>query len=238
MLSAITRSGLIIVLIALLGIFMMSCAPVYMPGTPNTPMLKEEGEVSMQANLATTGLELKGGYAITDQWGITAMVAAGREVEEDGQDSYHRYLESSALHTYRPGGILVIENSAGVGLGGGKGSSERIVSGEAFQVEGGYFKPFFQNNLALQTQAIDIALVNRIAIIQFDELRTTGENQDAVLNSPSTPVFWEPTVVTQIGWDRFRLNAQLGLSTPLAGEPDFDWIGIYGGIGFGLRLGG
>jgi len=228
------------ILFAIAGCFLFaSCAPIYMPTSPNTPMLTEKGDVKLVLNSSTSGLEIKGAYAITDNYVVTGLISAGAgDADDDTVDnSIHRYMESGFGHSYRPVHFIVIENIGGAGFGYGKGKG-RLTIGEStstFMAEGAYIKPYLQNNLALQTDAIDLGLVNRLSVIQFGSI-TSVRSDEETNNSPSTPLFWEPTLFFQFGWDRIKLATQFGYSLPIAGEPEFEWMPLHFGFGVNYRF--
>ena len=228
-------------LFVIAGTFLLaSCAPIYMPTSPNTPMLTEKGDVKLELNSSTSGLEIKGSFALTDNYVVTGLISAGSgDADDDTVDnSIHRYMEAGFGHSYRPAHYLVIETIAGSGLGYGKGEG-RITIGEStstFMAEGTYIKPFLQNNIALQTDAIDFGFVNRLSVIQFGSIKRVWGDEE-MNNSPSTPLFWEPTLFFQFGWDRIKLAIQYGYSMPIAGEPEFEWMPLHFGFGINYRFG-
>lgn len=222
-------------LILLVGLS-SACAPIYRPVSPNTPMLSGQGETKAEINLASSGVELKSAHAFTDRIALGVIVSAGSEFNDNDHTSEHRYLEPSVIGFFRPADILVVETSGGLGVGSGKGEGYRLLTDHTFTAEGAYFKPFIQNNLALQTKVLDLGIVNRLSVIQFSEIRST-QGDGEIITNPSTPVFWEPSVFLQVGWDRFRLNTQIGVSNAIAGEPDFDWQGVFAGVGMGFHFG-
>lgn len=217
-----------------------SCAPIYMPTSPQTPMLQEKGDLKAEINSSTSGLELKAAYAVSDIYVVTAMISAGSGDAEDDEidNSYHRYLEAGFGHSYRPVHYFVIENIGGLAMGQGRGEG-RLTIGEStthFMAEGAYVKPYLQNNLAIQTDPFDFGLVNRISIIQFGNIRNIRDDEETITD-PSTPLFWEPTLFGQIGWNRVKVAARFGYSLPIAGEPDFQWLWFHFGFGMNYRFG-
>jgi hypothetical protein len=167
------------------------------------------------------------------------MISAGsgEADDEDGDTSDHRYLEAGFGHSYRPVHFLVIENIGGLGFGHGRGQGRTLFTDEKFWAEGSYLKPFLQNNLALQTNPVDLGLVNRLSVIQFGSIKSMHGGEETI-QSPSTPLYWEPTLFVQFGWNRVKFNTQYGYSIPVAGEPDFHWLWFHIGFGMNYRFGG
>jgi len=198
-------------------------------------MLTESGEAKAELNLSSSGLEVKAAYVLTDHYVVSGLISAGVGEGEDDNLSTHRYGEGAVGYATRPARNVIIESFAGVGIGTGKGVT-RYRTGESTRTrtaEGTYLKPFIQNNIALQTTVFDIGLVNRLSIIQFGSIRS----EDEINRSPTTPLFYEPTLFVQLGWDRIKLTSQMGFSGPIAGKPDFDWMFIHAGIGINYRFG-
>jgi len=228
-------------LVAAVSFVGSACAPIYMPVSPNTPMLKERGEVKAELNASTSGLEIKGAYALTDNQVIAGMLSAGAgDADDDFTDrSIHRYGEVAYGYIVRPAPYFLAESFGGIGLGFGRGEG-RLTIGESTSkiiAEGTYFKPFLQNNLAIQTGILDFGLVNRLSLIQFRSIDWVGTDKETI-TSPSSPLFWEPSVFLQVGSDRFKLASHLGLSTPIAGSPDFHWLFLHMGLGINYRFSG
>ncbi len=208
----------------LVSIWVLSgCAPIYQHSSANTPMLEEQGDSKVSLRAGFSGAELQGAYALSDRFFLYGGLMGSQEEREDElEPSKHRYFELGAGTMWRPISNMVLEGSGGLGLGSGVGTS-RYRFGDSqrnIHSEGGYIKPFIQGNVAFQSRLLDIGFVNRLAIIQYDEIRELGSNPD-VISDPSTPLFWEPSVFMQLGWDRIKLNMNVGASSSIAGEPDF-----------------
>lgn len=221
-------------IVILTAAFFPGCAPIYLHSSPNTPMLDEQGDAKISLRGGISGGELQGAYAVSDHMYLFGGLMGSEEEREDEiEPSSHRYFELGAGTMWRPVQNLVLEGSGGLGLGSGKGTA-RITLGESTvyrHSEGGYFKPFLQGNIAFQTRVVDIGFVNRLSLIQFNEIREIGSSPE-INSDPSGPVFWEPSVFMQLGWDRIKLSIQAGSTSPLIGEPDFDYI--FMNVSFGV----
>lgn len=222
-----------IIVILTAGIF-SGCVPIYLSTSPNTPMLEEGGDSKVSLKAGSNGVELQGAYAPGDKFYLFGGLM-GSEEEQEGElePSRHGYLELGAGTMWRPIQNIVIEGSGGLGLGSGTGTA-RIPIGESIverHAEGLYLKPFVQGNIAFQSRFFDIGLVNRLSLIQFDEIRELGSNPE-IISNPTGPVFWEPSMFMQLGWERVKLNLHAGLSGPLIGDPDFEYL--FMNISFGV----
>lgn len=227
--------SLLIIVIMHLG-----CAPIYHQSSPNTPMLSEQGDSKISLRAGLSGVELQGAYAPGDQIYLFGGIMGSEEERDDGlETSSHRYGEFGAGAMWRPVKNLVFEGSGGVGLGSGKGSAHISIGESTIDLhsEGTYLKPFIQGNIAFQTRAFDIGFVNRLSLIQFNEIREVGNNP-AVISNPAGPIFWEPSIFLQFGWDRIKLNMNTGLTGPVIGSPDFDYnmMNISFGISYQFKV--
>ena len=216
------KGVLSVLLIGSIGL-LSGCAPIYQHSSANTPMLEGQGDSKVSLRAGFSGVELQGAYALSDRFYLYGGLMGSEEEREDElEPSQHRYIELGGGTMWRPVSNVVLEGSGGLGLGSGVGTS-RVRFGDSqrdIHSEGGYIKPFLQGNIAFQSRLFDVGFVNRLAIIQYDEIRELGSNPDVILD-PSTPLFWEPSVFMQMGWDRIKLNMNAGVSGPIAGEPDF-----------------
>lgn len=217
--------------------FSSACAPVYLPPTPHTPMLEEQGTAQASAQLGTSGVELKGAYALIDNTYLFGGLSASDEARaDDAGSSRHRYAEFGAGRNWRPSGPLILEGAAGVGFGSGRGTaSYQLGESRVRYAEGSYIKPFLQGNVALKTSWADFGFVNRLAVIQFGEITRT-EGTAAVIDDSPGYLFWEPSLFIQLGPERLRFNTYVGLSSPVTGDPDFDYHFFNVGVGMQYRF--
>ncbi len=215
------------------------CAPIYLPSTPNTPMLESEGDLKLSGKVGINGGEIQAAYALRDNthlFGSFISSMDNSDADEEVDSSQHTYFELGGGRSWRPENWLVLEASGGMGVGSGRGRSIFLLD-TSFErhAEGNYIKPFVQTNLAIQTRVLDFGFVNRLSLINFDEITETG--RDPELNTdPSGSLFYEPGIYTQLGWDRLKFNAHLGMSRPLGNTPEFDHNALILSFGVNYRF--
>ncbi len=220
------QSDIIIFVITIILISLISgCAPIYHQSSPNTPMFSEQGDAKVSLRAGFSGLELQGAYAPGDQVYIFGGVMGSEDESDNGfETSSHRYAEIGTGTMWRPVQNIIFEGSGGLGFGSGTGTALITIGQSSIDLhsKGRYIKPFIQGNIAFQSRAFDIGIVNRLSLIQFNEIREIGSSP-AVITDPTSPIFWEPSLFIQAGWDRIKLNFNTGLTGPVIGDPDFDY---------------
>jgi hypothetical protein len=100
-----------------------SCSSVYMPNTPNTPMLSAKGELHSGGHISLKGnASFNSAYAITNHIGLLAngSLMSSNRVKKDFR---HNLLEAGGGYftTFGPSNNRILEVYAGVG----RGSSDR-----------------------------------------------------------------------------------------------------------------
>ncbi len=219
--------------------FVSGCAPIYLSSTHNTPMLDNQGDLKISGKVGFNGGEVQAAYAVRDNthlFGSFISSIDNSDADEEVDSSQHTYFELGGGRSWRPENWLVIEASGGMGLGSGRGRTIFLVDTSLERhAEGSYIKPFMQSNLAIQTRVMDLGFVNRLALINFDEITETGRNPE-INTDPSGSIFYEPGVFAQLGWDRLKFNAHMGFSRPLGSQPEFDYNPFMLSFGVSFRF--
>ncbi|GAB2549126.1 hypothetical protein [Rufibacter soli] len=99
------------------------CSSVYMPNTPNTPMLSSKGELSTSGHITLKGnATFNSAYAVTDHVGVL-LSGAMMNNNNKKKDFRHNLLEAGGGYftTFGPDQNRILEVYAGLG----KGSSDR-----------------------------------------------------------------------------------------------------------------
>ncbi len=223
-----------LILLPLIVWLSSACAPVYLPSTPNTPMLKSQGSGQAVARLGASGVEVQGAYAVTDNtYLIGGLTASNNPGDDNAISSRHGYFEFGAGKSWRPAGRMVLEGAGGLGIGSGRGNVDYQFEGSTVRhASGNYFKPFLQGNIAFQTRAADFGFVNRLSLVQFGEITRT-EGSTVVIDDSPGYIFWEPSLFLQLGPERLKFNTHIGITSPVSANPNFDYQFL--NIGFGVQ---
>ncbi len=189
-----------LIFLGILAVVFNSCAPLYVPNVINTPGLKEKGDFNTSVHVGTSGYDLQGAYAITDNIGVM-INGSYLNHTADSSDDYHKHIfvEAGAGY-YKPIGKYFLFDVYG-GYGIGKINSYQSVDiFESFadtyvnrvfiQPSFGFFSPYFEIAIAPRTV---------IALVSQPTGRQTG-------------FFIEPTVILKTGSSNIKVTSQLGLS--------------------------
>lgn len=218
-----------------------SCAPVYIPNVRNSPMFTKGGEFQASAQIGN-GLELQSAYAITDHFGAMVNFSNINSTgfDSDHPDDFHR-------HRFFEGGIGYFQNRSDsffevfAGYGRGKGSSydeyDFFGSQSAAVATGRYNRYFVQPAFGLNKDAMNVAFVPRISVVDFYEFAT--ETARAAV-SAKAKCFLEPAVVGRANFAKNRLFAtfQLGVSLGMSQDVYFERRTFQASAGLGFRIGG
>lgn len=232
-------------LIILAGLFFTSCAPIYIPNTRNTPLFRGQGEFQGSAVL-TTGVELQGAYALTDNIGVIGSYSTLSENRNDPQNTSASFKRQNS---YFEGGLgfFKADRARRIELYVGYGQGKSTTTGQYYFffptfgqqeliVTGRYNRYFIQPTIGTNKKGFNISFTPRIAAVDFHEFvsGTVTELPDEKIS-----IFIEPAVTA-----KFRLNQhidgmfQLGLNFSASGEVFFDYVPVQAALGVQLHLGG
>lgn len=235
----------ILILCGAIAISISSCAPIYIPNTRNTPLFRGQGEFQGTA-LITTGVELQGAYAVSDNIGVIGSYSTLSENRNDPQNTSATFKRKNS---YFEGGIGYFKADRSrrievyVGYGQGKSTTTGQYSfffptfgQQEIILTGNYNRYFIQPTIGTNKKGFNISFTPRISAVDFSEF-TAG----VVTETPDEKmvIFIEPALTT-----KFRLNQhldgmfQLGLNFSGSGDVYFDFVPVQAAIGVQLHLGG
>jgi hypothetical protein len=203
----------------------LSCTTLYVPTANQIHMMQEEGEVHLAGGIGVGGAYLHGGYAVTDQVGVSAAFSA-RSAEDSANDrtEEHTYAEFALNYFGFGTSRLKGELMGGVGLGTGKSNDSR----------GDFNKPFVQMNTALMSSHLVAGLSFRTGYVNFTRLDIESSSS----GSKKSDLFFEPSAFVRMGFSRFMIESQLGIAAPItnADELAFGYEPARFSIGFKVLL--
>lgn len=189
-------------------LLLFSCSSaLYYPGGVNAPLLKEKHDIHLNASVRGLGVDLHSAYALSDIFALQFNAnAIGFESTEFGEEyKSGQYYAEVAAGFYKPlSQVFVVEQF--IGLGTGQSFSRDINSGVLrttnitkthIQLDAGFRWPFFSLGLAAR-EAFIYAAPSR-----YDSV-PEGLSKAAL--------FFEPFIFLGIGPEKFKINAQAGLS--------------------------
>ena len=135
-----------------------SCASVYMPNVPNTPMLSNKGEFSGGGHISLGGnASVNGAYAASEHFGL---IFSGSFInsQRDAKDFKNKLLEVGAgyFNDFGPSDNRIVEIYAGYGLG----STDRV------------FREFDDNDAILKTDVEEVTFNKTFLQINYSSKKT------------------------------------------------------------------
>ena len=120
---------------------------------------------------------------------------------------------------------LVFETYAGVGAGITSAVSQNLATNTQTTV--GYQKIYLQQDIGLNFKNLKFGLAVREAYVNASKTKIDGVDQ----NIQQMDVFIEPILFLAIGFEKFKINAQAGIS-----DSQFDWITSYAPFIFSIGV--
>jgi hypothetical protein len=209
--------------------WMYSCTPAYIPNVVNTPLLTEQGDAKINANLGVSGQDFQGAYAVNDHFGLILNTSFynSDDIDSGGYYNQHNFVELGA------GYFTPISKSGTVafygGAGFGKIHSNYSSNVSAFNndLQTRMLRLFIQPTIGIHTNVFEGALAGRVVLLNLMDLPQT-----------SMDAFFEPTVTYKLGFKYFKLTMQTGLSVPITNTNlQYDYHPFMFSMGMELNLG-
>ncbi|MBN2486455.1 MAG: hypothetical protein JXB34_10820 [Bacteroidales bacterium] len=212
----------------LLGILaaVFSCTPAYIPNVVNTPLLTEKNDLNLATYTGTSGFDLQGSYALTDNIGLMINSSMSNRAN-DSTDNYHRhaFFEVAPGYYTNYGRIGVVEVYGGYGHGWVDSyySNSYFLSYSKANVS----RFFIQPGMGLTTHIFDgIASVRLVYVSIFQD------------NISDYGVFFEPVLTGKLGYKYLKFVGQMGFSMPvLSKEINFEYQPFLVSFGVQINLG-
>ena len=202
---------LFIVIVALL----LSCSSfVYYPNGANAPLLTQKDEIQLAVGIKGFGGDMRSAYAISDKFGIqfNANLLNVTATEFGTEYRNGNYYGEAAFGYFKKMAPHVIFE-AYLGAGTGRSLSENLNNGILRTTN--YSKLYLQQDIGLRYKNLDFGLAVREAYVNASKTKIDGVDQ----NIQQVDIFIEPILFLAIGFEKFKINAQAGIS-----DSQFDWI--------------
>ncbi len=195
-----------------------SCSSfIYYPNGANAPLLTEKGETRIGLAFKGFGGDIRTAYAVNDHLGVQFNANLLNVTNTELGTHYRNgncYAEGAAGF-FRPlTRRIVFEAYAGAGTG--VSFSENLDSGTRRRSR--YHKLYLQQNIGLKGKLIDFGLALREAYVNVYRTEYNGTGTEEY----SMDLFLEPVLFLGIGFEKFRISAQAGIS-----DSQFSWINSY-----------
>jgi hypothetical protein len=227
------------------AVLFTGCKNMYIPNMPNTPLLREKGDVMVTVNPNN----YQGAVALTESFGLMVngyyrrkswnLTSGGFDNRFDNQ----RYMFEGALGYFKKlGSSAVFELYGGGGFGNVIYNYDLYDNGSLINQNtwsANNVKLFIQPNFGIVDKNIEFAVTTRFVMLNFPDAKsvnyTTSEMIAQGINDLEKTdwLFVEPGVVFRYGWSRFKFQNHLLYSAKLNPEPLNTRRLIFG---FGLTL--
>jgi len=207
-----------IILPALAVLFLFSCSSfIYYPNGVNAPLLSEKKEMQFAAGIKGFGGDIRSAFALTDHLGLqlNANILNVTNTELGTRYRNGNYYGEAAVGMFTPlRPRLVLEGY--LGAGSGISFSEDLDRNSLRTTN--YNKLYLQQDIGFRTRYFDAGIAVREAFVDAWRTRIDGVDQE----ERAMDVFIEPLIFLAVGFEKFKINAQAGLS-----YSQFDWINMY-----------
>lgn len=214
---------LILGTVLLINMVLSACSPLYIPSAKHTHFLDTEGEANVAAYSGTNGFDIQGAYAITPKLGVVTAISAANKTDSSSNTEHQHFAIEAGVDYYKKlGDKGRFEALAGLGFG----NAEAV---KTITTKGSFSNFFLQSNIGFESRALDVGLamrMNQVVFYKFETSNTTSNNSEAA-------TFFEPSLFARLGWERLKLEVQMGLATPLQRDINFQYESLT--VALGIR---
>lgn len=192
--------------IVLTASILASCKILYVPNTFNSPLLRNKGDMQLNALIGIPGIEAQTALAVTDRIGLMANGQLLKQTNKDSQIVKRTLIEGGIGYTERFSDKGIFEIFAG----GGVGSVPAKFRDQTWDgVQTATLKRYFvQPALGFCNDWLDFSIVSRLSLVDI---------------GPQRNWFYEPGIVSKLGYKRLRVLASLSFSIPFRKAEDRVW---------------
>lgn len=230
-------------LFGFLVLFLISCAPVYVPNARNAPLFTKKGQVQGTAMAGLNGTDFQGAYSITDNIALAGNFAFSEYIDSLNGGSYlsnnfkYKYFEG-AVGYFKSEGNAIYEVFAGYGMGDGLSfaNNEHAPSRISDEITGKYRRLFIQPSIGFRKKDLQLIVTARLSFVDFYELKKFGNPE--FINTRTT-LFFEPAVTLKLNFieDRLFIPIQAGVNMPAnIYQTDYGYSFISTSVGLGFRF--
>lgn len=192
-----------------------SCV-VYHPHNVNVPLLRERGEMQLEANVSTTipfllspSLNASYAYAPINMLGLQASGSF-----TDGQNMFGQ-VAAGTFHTF---GSSVLECYVGYGRGVSSGGKNNDLNQNSYSVDGSYGLVFGQVDFGwrqLADNSIDVGMAMKAGVLNpsWEKRQIADDGTETVVDELKDPHFLlEPQLVFRFGIEKVKFYVNMAYS--------------------------
>ncbi|MDW3193834.1 MAG: hypothetical protein R8G66_15790 [Cytophagales bacterium] len=219
-------------IIVLIGLWLVSCSPAYVPNKVNTGLFTEEGEMHGEIATGVSGLDVQVAAAVPGNLVVTANASlkdrdfTTSSFEENDDDvivindnKKHRIWEAGLGYYHIAEDGLRLEAIVGFGHGNLENVETSLfgpinngvqIDDDTFITSSTFNKVFIQPTIGYSSEKFDAGFTPKIAFVRVN------------LNDQQfRDTFFEPTATLRFGHKNVKFTGQLGLSLPMDEEVEF-----------------
>lgn len=204
-----------VLFVALVVFGLAACSPSYYPPKINAPLLREEGEVKLNAALNINSINLQGSTAITDKFAIAGSIngfrvgsseitTSGRTTRDGGSSGFQVDIMSGYYVPFGNSGVIEIY----AGYGAGVTNSD--------EVNGLLHRLMIQPSIGVAGKRGEFAFSCRISRVMIPSSSISSDDP----NESFYDTFLEPGLSFRLGSEELKFTTQVGVSLPIVNIPD------------------
>lgn len=218
-----------------------SCSPLYLPGTKNTPLFREQGEAQISGFLSSSGLEAQVAYALTDHLAMIGDFSYASQKKSNPDYTRKNTFGEAGLGYYDRSRSARYEVLVGYGIGQGTHHDVYYFFADDFgkqvsvETTAKMQRIFVQPTIGTNNRGTNISFTPRISWVDFSEFSSGGVTEKPV---EGPVIFLEPTATI-----KFKLAGnlygifQLGLAVSL-GDTFYTVQPLTASVGVQIDTGG
>ena len=218
-----------IVVIAVVFVLFNACAPAYIPGSVNTPLLRGKGEYNIGGNVGFNGVDVQLSASVSEHIGL--MVATSySDRDNDSSDTYHRHLYGDVgvgyFNRFTDNFMYEVYGGAGMGHIESYWQGTDILEGLEYHTRADMKRIFVQPAVGFIHDAIDVSFATKFMLMNL-------ELKDKTYND----FYVEPAVSLKAGYKFVRFVGQIGFSVPMQEEIMYEYKPWIVNMGLQFTLG-
>jgi hypothetical protein len=226
-----------------LGLFLMSCTPVYRANTLFMPGFEEKGDFVAEASVGSSDVSINTGYAFSEKLALTGGFQTILRENEYKRGTW--FAETGVAWYKKQREMISYEIMGGFGYGQTEISTRyKTIFGASWReriIESNYSRLSMQSNIHFHVKPFTFSLGSRFSHLYFLTYEEILLNDDtgAIVESQNEKNFYhffiEPNGTVSINIGSISLFSQVGFSFLTAGSPTIMDYGPYM-LNLGIRV--
>lgn len=228
-------------------LFLAACSPkYYAPNPQQIPAFHQKGEMAFSAAVGSDNrTDIQAAYAVGENIAVQVQGAFfTKEEEEETGDYGNGYLAEAGVGYYLPFAAdkLVFESYLQTGFGHVSNNFPSTLAAHPNTtgiIDANLSRVGIQPSLTFTHKIVDVALSSRVSLLHYSNIRGDlnffDEPQADYLENEKNHVLFEPAFTLRLGYDKFKVQLQLGLSVNMSNS-SFRQSDAWSSIGAGYKF--